>query len=221
MRAAYRSSKGFSLVETMIAIAIIVILAGLVISALIHARSNARQVDNISRLKQLGIAAEIYHAREGEWPLGTAVLVDAGLVPSSLCLASNDSTRMGLANALISKSKNPMIDAGSLLVPYKSSFIGLREYGIGKRDTERWLTPDADGGWLIDATPADPTDAPFGTDPVFWRGRYRRLLFDGSVRSKSIGELSGKIGKERWNVRSPLLLFMDPTERFLQWVDSH
>lgn len=53
-------NKGFTLIEIMVVIAIIITLAGLLMPALIRARRQAKRVECINNLKQIGIAMHSY-----------------------------------------------------------------------------------------------------------------------------------------------------------------
>lgn len=53
-------NKGFTLIEIMVVIAIIITLAGLLMPALTRARRQARRVECINNLKQIGIAMHSY-----------------------------------------------------------------------------------------------------------------------------------------------------------------
>lgn len=67
-RRADRARTGFTLVEMLVVIAIIVILAGLVLTGIQAARQSAQSVQCISNLRQLGLAVIQYRDQYGSYP---------------------------------------------------------------------------------------------------------------------------------------------------------
>jgi prepilin-type N-terminal cleavage/methylation domain-containing protein/prepilin-type processing-associated H-X9-DG protein len=68
------AAKGFSLVEILVAVAIIGILLGLLLPAIQAAREAARRGSCSNNLRQLGIAIQSYHNQHGRFPPGAHLL---------------------------------------------------------------------------------------------------------------------------------------------------
>lgn len=84
-----KRNKGFTLMELMVVIAIIVILAGFLTPALNRARRQAKKVECMNNLKQVSIALHAYaldnneYFPAGEDTAGLAVLVTQGYITIS------------------------------------------------------------------------------------------------------------------------------------------
>ncbi|CAN5461450.1 hypothetical protein BH11ARM2_BH11ARM2_17940 [soil metagenome] len=70
--------KAFSLVETLVVLAIIILIAGIAFPVISQARDAAQQPTCMSNMRQIYIAASLYREDNGEWP---------GLEPQAPALA--------------------------------------------------------------------------------------------------------------------------------------
>lgn len=207
--------RGLTLVETLVVLAIIAVVAGLLLPVLAQARRKGYDADDLSRLRQLGAAGNIYHEQHGTWPYGTADLVASGMVPRELANLNGDKTAAGLANEVAEFRSKLGVKATGLQVPYKNSPIGLREYRISAKNLNQFIETGAAGGWLLDFTTvkkgvlADFMDA---------TGNYRRLCFDGSVQTRTLKAYDCSYKGTPSPCRMPETWFVDPDEEMKKWM---
>lgn len=63
---------GFSLLELIVVMGILALLTGLILAGVQAARQNAARLDCQSRLRQLGVACQNFHAAHGHYPQGVS-----------------------------------------------------------------------------------------------------------------------------------------------------
>jgi prepilin-type N-terminal cleavage/methylation domain-containing protein len=200
--------KGFSLIETLVVISIISILSGILLPVIVNSKTSARKTDDLTKLRQMGQAAAIYESTYGDYPLSSSQLTASGMIPKELCASMNDQSPSGIANDLA--AYNIKRFGAFLNVPqtnYKSSFVGLAEFGISKKGLDELVQTGPSGGWLIDATLSERSEFP---SPSQWKGTYRRLTLDGAVIVKPHRDFTcDKLGTLA-PCRMPILMFVDP-----------
>lgn len=216
--------RAISLLEVLAVFFIIAVLAGLILPLISTSRTRARGANDLNNLRQLGLAANLYHEQEGYWPRGTDNLVHAGLIPVTVCSFMNDPSRSGIANGIREKEDElpwAPIDKGP--VSYRNSPAGFRDFAINPVDALKWVEASTDGGWLVDfSTVHFPSERVRLQDPecVYCTGSYRRLGFDGAVIERNIRRFElGEPGQKEMGI-PVICYFVDPSNEMMQWLDS-
>jgi prepilin-type N-terminal cleavage/methylation domain-containing protein len=180
--------RAFTLLEVLVVVAIIATLTALVFPLISSSRERSYAVDNISKLRQLGQAANLYEQAQGDYPLRAIHLVDAGLVPKELCASALDSRELGMANVYIrEQATNPVAGKLAPEAPFKVSFVGIGELHPNWEYFNKDIKDKPGAGWLIDAT---STAEGLVKSFAFREGKYRRLLLDGSVVTKVMHDVN-------------------------------
>jgi prepilin-type N-terminal cleavage/methylation domain-containing protein len=209
--------RAFSLIEILVVVAIIAILVAIVLPALIKSKKSAVGASDISDMHQMSLAAAIYHSDYSCWPRGTADLVSLRLAPKDLCASANDRVAEGMANQVAYVYQGVGGERNRLVVDYKSTFIGQRECRVNDDVVRQWVEPGTNGGWLIDMTMSDLPENGGHFGIMNATGRYRRLMYDGSVGFKTLSDSECALGP----CRVPEALFFDPDEDYKSWLKSH
>ncbi|MEZ0325289.1 MAG: type II secretion system protein [Fimbriimonas sp.] len=209
---------GFSLVETLVVISVISVISGIMLPVLVNSKKSAHKTDNLSKLRQLGQAGAMYESQYGEFPISTQQLVNSGMVPSTLCTSVTDTTKTGIANEL-AVFTNPKLRTGAKIpvTDYKSSFVGLAEFGLSAKVMDEYILTGPNAGWLIDATDSERTEWP---TPTQWKGTYRRLTTEGAVIVRKHQDMECYDGEQAKPCRVSAQLFVDPNPYLAERIKS-
>lgn len=194
--------KAYTLFELLACIAIIAILAGVLLPMYADAKRQGHLASDIQRMRQLGLANNLYHDETGAYLGGCPDLVNVKRVAKEMCAAGSDPIDIGAAN-LVDESFG-ILDYRRLVVPYKNSFPGLREYGkkLDSKDAEKF---PLNRGWLVRIS-STQRGAPWM--PTFG-SNYQRLLYEGSVVTRKVVSESGAFEGRPAQIWYPLSLFGD------------
>jgi prepilin-type N-terminal cleavage/methylation domain-containing protein len=169
-----RAKKGFTLVELLIVIAVILVVAAITTPVISRAKYGALLTSDLSNLRQIGQAAEMYHLSYDEWTYSVTPLVENGLVPPKLLSASTDTYPRGIAN----KAAEVVRERPRPYYPFRNSYISQHDYGV-KSTRLQYPGEFPASGWLLLLTEYEPVSTLYvPTLPEF---RYLRLCYDGSI----------------------------------------
>jgi len=110
MKTILNKTRGFTLVELLVAIAIIAILTGIIVTNLTSSRSKARDVKRISDLGQIQLALELYFDRCKQYPASASgALPDtySVTVPLSTSLSNGCATGISLGSFIANIPNTP------------------------------------------------------------------------------------------------------------------
>ncbi|MDI9637314.1 type II secretion system protein [Kamptonema cortianum] len=186
--------SGFTLVEFLVAMAIIIVLVGLIVPSLGGSRHKAGGTHAIQYLRQAGMAAEMYSSDHGFHPYDHNALVAAGYLAKEVVSVPNDATANGWGHQFrYAQGK----DRTTPFVPYKDSLISIAD--AMPRTAFHETMESRNGGWLITWNGCTPVMPPY--DPmqhrsvsVCFKGPYLRLRTDGSVISRQVHTITRENG---------------------------
>jgi hypothetical protein len=210
-----KKSMGSTSIEVIVAIGVVVGLAGFVPPMI--ASSKVREADRseLSELHQLAIAQALYTGETGGIPMSTLTLVEGGYVSSNLCSSPVDLTPDGMANAITDDLGSRSQHYLKLGTSYRNSYVGLREFDFPKSWMDQYVKTLSGGGWLASLGASKK----FNEDGhlVWSSDTYRRLMLDGSVKTCHHQPVTLKVGKETMRADHSLFLFVDGTT---EWKTS-
>ncbi len=164
---------GFTVVELLVVVAIILVLAAIVLPIYNRARVQAHVTDDIAKLKQLGAANAMYSAEnDGRIQVGLEPFV--GKLDPALFHSKLDPTRDGLWNTTARRwgYRGASFDQ-------RVSFFSLWSMFSVYVDPNEFATLPGNPGWLIAFSPLEVYEA--SDSRSMFRGSFLRLTMEGSV----------------------------------------
>ena len=207
-------NRGFTLIEILVSIAIIVVLVGLLIPVLGRAKLQAKRANDLSQLHQLGLAGALYAENDGPYfPRACALLVNTGLAQKELCSGLSDPTTKGIASRVgASFGSQPLGDDGEM-EPFRSTFVGTWEFRSSDfLELSPYEGRSLDQGWLVDLSPVT-----FDWSEIFNmlqpEGSFIRLRRDSSIQRKPMSTVKCVVDGQR--IATSLFFFcdLDTTDR--------
>jgi len=209
------STRAATNIELIVAIGVVVGLAGFLPSLLASAKTREADKSELSELHQLAVAQSLYTADTQGIPMSTLTLVQAGYIKPDVCSSPVDRTPNGMANAITDDLGTHSELYRRLRTDYRNSYVGLREFDFPKSWFDQYVRKFDGAGWLACLT----SSKKFNEDGnLIWASdSYRRLMLDGSVQIRRHDPVSLKVGKETMRADHSLFLFMDGTN---EWKTS-
>lgn len=180
-----KQRPGFTLIELLVVVAIVAILAALLFPVFSQARFQALMTDDMAKLRQAGVAHELYNLDYDIPAYAVEALVITGYLGEEMLESRTDTTEKGLGILHYRRTADEIPWTGP-----RVSFISASRSYADRCDWQFMLEENRDrgAGWLL-ALPdvevaGQPTTHPDGTQSheVRVTGRYLRLLLDGSVQ---------------------------------------
>jgi len=176
----------FTLVELLTVLIIISVMAGFVMSAILGSKKRAQITVEISAMRQISQAANIYQSDYDEvHPLSVPPLVNAEYIPASLVASPLDGTRQGLLIAFWNNVGMP--EKWRKNTTYRVSYIGIGDSNMPFHDFQQNVVDKDGAGWLIAFSRASSDTTSGMALKIPGRGPYLRATLSGSVlhRNKS------------------------------------
>jgi type II secretory pathway pseudopilin PulG len=172
-----RSTFGFSIVEVLVAIMVVVVLTAITLPLLSRAKQSALSTDDLSNLRQLGLARQLYmESNDDQFDGDPGKLVGTGVGSYQIWISKSDSTITGWGN----KFRTSLVGRFATEHPFKTSYPSLYDYNIFD-DRERLMPGNR--AWLFSPALAKA----FGEKKDAWCGTILKLFLDGSVKTRMVG----------------------------------
>lgn len=183
--------QGITLFETVIVVFIIVLLAAILLPVFARSKDSAQQAADLSSLRQLALAGQLYHQQHNEFPASASQLLPENPALRSVLVSKQDvmpDTYVQFIKRSIERHNPSHISS-----EYRASFVGLGDYSpviwssvypdhfniysreVWNRLWERGQNP----GWLISFMPQMPSV--YNDTFKYFKGPIDRLTADGGV----------------------------------------
>jgi prepilin-type N-terminal cleavage/methylation domain-containing protein len=188
--------SAFTLFEVLIAVTIILIVTAIALPVLFRAKHSAWKTDEISHLRQLAIAGQLYSDQFGEFPLSTVSLYGSGYGIEKVVLSRRDPYPRGFVNAYIAwENANNTTAPTRPLRNYEVTYAGfgdfypvppMADYFSGGpldyllADHRKLAAERADAGWLVSIGEGGG-QAHMKDLTLQFRKPVLRLTFEGAV----------------------------------------
>lgn len=170
-----------TLTELLIVVAVIVALSALSSTVYVAAKRSAARTIEISNLRSLGQAAQLYAEQFGAYPTSATTLVSNRQIPKAIVLSPLDPSSVGFMNLLVTFHSKASSELSKLVPTYPCSYLGLGDYGYDISYIEKNIRDQPGAGWLVSLVETEPW---LRNQYGILLGKYRRLLLDGSVQSR-------------------------------------
>jgi type II secretory pathway pseudopilin PulG len=214
-------TQGLTLFETLTVIAIVLILTAIAMPVMFRARHSAWRTDEISKLRQLAIAGQIYCDLHGEFPVSTKQIYGQGYGIEQVVHSKRDPYPEGFVNAYLSWRNKDIVDSPSrALRGYKVTFAGVGDFfsvpsmpsysevGPGSALLREFLSRTNDrqnAGWLMSIGEGGAQADFFRITHQFQRP-ILRLTFEGAVIRRPNCAISAASGEMAYG---PMACFFD------------
>jgi prepilin-type N-terminal cleavage/methylation domain-containing protein len=141
--------KGFTLVEIMIVVAIIVLLAAIAIPNLLRARVNANEAAAVAALQTISSAAQSYRSANPAYPK-TLDSLYSGITPPYIDSTLGGGEKQGYKFTLDGYTNTFSAEAW----PVKYETTGVRSFYVDQSGVIRWTDADSSSN----AAPANSSD---------------------------------------------------------------
>lgn len=183
--------QGLTLFETVIVVSIILLLTAILLPVLARSKDSAHQAADLSSLRQLALAGQLYHQQHNEFPASASQLLPENPALKSVLVSKQDvlpDTYVQFVKRFTEKH-NP----SHISPEFRASFVGLGDYlpviwssvypdhfniysrEVWNRLWEKGQTP----GWLVSFMPQMPSV--YNDTFKYFKGPVDRLTSDGGV----------------------------------------